>query len=604
MAPSITPDSLVLYKVRPARVISVSDKIEIELDEGKTKRVRDKDISLLHPGPVGQLSELHEPEGDVDEAWALLEGTRTDIRELAELAFGSYTPSSAWAAWQRVADGLYFEGTPDAIIGRPGEQVEADRIAREAKVAAETAWEELIGRLAAGEMGPDDRKELAEVERLACGRSQRSRILSALGYAETPENAHRLLVSVAYWESTHNPHPGRLELPMAAPGLPVPDLPDDPRMDLTHLPAFAIDDEGNQDPDDAISLEGDRLWVHVADVAALVVPGGDLDLEARARAANLYLPERMVPMLPDEVTHRLGLGLQAVSPALSFGMRLDADGQVDDIEISPSWVKVTRLTYAQVEEWLDQTPFSGVRALTERFRERRLAQGAVALELPEVTVRVADGEVQVRPMQRLYSREMVTDAMLMAGQGAARFAQERGLAIAYATQAPPEEERRPGTLSQMYAYRRLLKPTQASTVAAPHAGLGLPAYARATSPLRRYQDLLVHQQIRAQLLAGEPLDTEAVARGLAAAESAAALIRKAERLSNQHWKLVYLSQTPDWRGEAHVVDADDRKLTLLIPELAMETRLRARGGLGPDARLQLAVREVSLPDQAAYFRVL
>ena len=111
MSPSLRPDSLVLYKVRPARVLSVSNKIEIELDGGKTKRVRDKDVVLLHPGPVGRLADLAASSGDVDEAWSLLEGAQTNLRELAELAFGDYTPASAWAAWELVADGLYFEGT-------------------------------------------------------------------------------------------------------------------------------------------------------------------------------------------------------------------------------------------------------------------------------------------------------------------------------------------------------------------------------------------------------------------------------------------------------------------------------------------------------------
>lgn len=67
----------------------------------------------------------------------------------------------------------------------------------------------------------------------------------------------------------------------------LPDLPDEPRRDLTGLPAFAIDDEGNLDPDDALSLDGDRLWVHVADAAALIGPDSPADIEARARGATL-----------------------------------------------------------------------------------------------------------------------------------------------------------------------------------------------------------------------------------------------------------------------------------------------------------------------------
>jgi hypothetical protein len=102
-------------------------------------------------------------------------------------------------------------------------------------------------------------------------------------------------------------------------------LPEEERLDLTHLPALAIDDKGNQEPDDALSLEGDRLWVHVADVAALVPPESAADLEARARGATLYLPEGAVPMLPWAAIGRLGLGLSEISPALSFGLDLDAE---------------------------------------------------------------------------------------------------------------------------------------------------------------------------------------------------------------------------------------------------------------------------------------
>lgn len=67
------------------------------------------------------------------------------------------------------------------------------------------------------------------------------------------------------------------------PDVSLPVLPDEPRLDLTGLPAYAIDDEGNLDPDDAISLDGNRLWVHVADAAALVWSDSPADVEARGR---------------------------------------------------------------------------------------------------------------------------------------------------------------------------------------------------------------------------------------------------------------------------------------------------------------------------------
>ncbi len=70
--------------------------------------------------------------------------------------------------------------------------------------------------------------------------------------------------SWAFGTITVNPYPRRMDLPAESPLLDLPELPAEERRDLTHLAAFAIDDEGNRDPDDAISLDGERLWVHVS----------------------------------------------------------------------------------------------------------------------------------------------------------------------------------------------------------------------------------------------------------------------------------------------------------------------------------------------------
>ena len=146
------------------------------------------------------------------------------------------------------------------------------------------------------------------------GRRTSSRALRELGRTQSPERAHALLCELGHWNAAVNPYPQRLEVDTRAPQAALPDLSEETRRDLTHLGAFAIDDEGSKDPDDALSWHDNRLWVHVADVAALVPPDSDADLEARARGCNLYLPEDTVPMLPPEATHALGLGLQAVSP--------------------------------------------------------------------------------------------------------------------------------------------------------------------------------------------------------------------------------------------------------------------------------------------------
>jgi exoribonuclease-2 len=599
----LRPDSLVLYKIRPARVIALGDKIEIELEGGQVKRVRPKDIALLHPGPLTSLADLAPRTGELAEAWELLEGGETSVSELAELMFDELSPSTVWAAWQQVAEGLYFDGTPESVRVRTREEVEKDRTAREAKAVAEREWNEFLDRMKQARPAPADAARLSEVENLALGTSARSRILQALGHQETPQNAHRALIQVGFWPPDYNPHPGRNKLPLADPDLPVPDIRQEDRLDLTHLPAYAIDDEGNQDPDDAVSLDGDRIWVHVADVAALVEPDKDLDREARSRGSNQYIPERTVNMLPEEVTERLGLGLQPVSPALSFGFRCGENGELTDLQVRTTLVRVERLAYETVDRRCNEPPFAQLEALTERFRARRKARNAAGIDLPEVSVRVSEGRVSIRTLPRLRSRALVTDAMLMAGACAATFCLEKGIPIPFATQPTPDKIDEPADLASMYAYRRRFKPTKLMSDPEPHFGLGLARYTRATSPLRRYSDLLVHQQIRAFMAGAQCLDAQQVAERIAEAETAAAAVRRTERLSNQHWKLVYLRANPQWRGEGVVVDNGGHKSVVLIPELALETRVRLGADPELNSRVQLAPREVDLPDLTCYFQV-
>ena len=93
--------SLVLYKNGPARVTQIGDKLEIELEDGRQLRVRPKDVSLLHPGPVRGFGELNTlSPGEIEAACELLDGESTTLPELAELIFGAYTPATAWATWR------------------------------------------------------------------------------------------------------------------------------------------------------------------------------------------------------------------------------------------------------------------------------------------------------------------------------------------------------------------------------------------------------------------------------------------------------------------------------------------------------------------------
>ena len=615
MNDGVPPASLVLYKQDAARVTATGPKkVDIERRDGETLSVRHKDVTVLHPGPFHSWSQLQAPEGEVQVAWELLAGGTTTLPELAELAFERYTPATAWATWRLVDDGLYFHGTPEEIVAHTAAEVLAEREARAARAAQEKAWNDFLEHVTQGRYLPEDEPFLQEVEALALGRHEQSRVMRELGRSETPENAHTLLLELGYWSPQVNPYPLRLGLPTDSPTAPVPVLPGEERQDLTHLPAFAIDDAGSSDPDDAISLEetpaGKRLWVHIADVAALVPPDSAADLEARARGASLYLPEGTARMLPPEADRQLALGLEAVSPALSLAIDLTEEGAVRHLSIMPSHVRVTRLTYDQAEAQQDQAPLASLFALAANLQEKRQRQGAVDIDLPEVKIRVGGGEVVITPLPNLRSRNVVREAMLIAGEAVGQFALDHGLIIPFTVQdAPDPLEDDPGGLAGEFALRRTFKRSQPSLAPGAHAGLGLPLYVQATSPLRRYLDLLVHQQLRSFLKGDSPLDEQEVMSRVGAAEATRGDTRYAERLSNEHFTLVYLQQNPNWRGEAVVVTQYGQRSKLLIPELAYETQMYLRGPVRLNDRVMLALagnaeEAIDLAHRSAQFRHL
>ncbi|MEZ4863051.1 MAG: RNB domain-containing ribonuclease [Caldilineaceae bacterium] len=604
--PELRLDTLVLYKNRPARLTATGDKkIEIQTEDGKNVSVRPKDVEVLHPGPVRTLHELHPVQGEVQDAWELLAGGVTTVAELAELAFAEFTPSTAWAVWQLVEDGLYFSGTPAAIVAHDADKVAGIQATRAAKVAEEQAWQTFLARLQQDHYAPEDERYLGDVVALALEQREQSRVLRTLGRSETREEAHALLLNIGYWSILNNPYPTRLGITTTQPTYTLPSLPEEARRDLTHLTALAIDDAGSTDPDDAISWDQGHLWVHIADVAALAPPESEADAEARARGANLYLPEGTIHMLPAAATTQLGLGLQEISPALSFGIELHEDGTLGEVDITPSWVRVTRLTYEEAEKRLAEFPFQELYGLAQAYLARRRTNLAIEMELPEVKVRVENGVVTIKPLPPLQSRILVREAMLMTGEAVARYAQHHDLPVAYSVQDVSADAvgAVAESLSEMFALRRLLKPSQQKSAPGAHAGLGMDFYTQATSPLRRYNDLLTHQQLRAHLRGETPLDAQTVMERIAEASTSARAMRTAERLSNQHWKLVYLLQHPGWSGAGVIVEKAGSRHLVLIPELDLETEIYGRADLALDSVVHVTLTEVNLPTLETRFRL-
>lgn len=603
----IKQGALVYYKSKAAMVTGVSDKIDIAFLK-VTKRVRNKDIILLHPGPIKDTSHLEttipsDPD-TLDETLELLEGETVSLAELAEFLYGEYTPQSAWFSWMLVIDGLYFNGTPDTIKARPLETITADKAQRAAKKQQQEMWNSLLERIKTSTIETSDYPQLVEIEQLACNEREHSRLLKAVGISEKKEAAHGLLLKLGYWQDSYNPWPRRMGVTIGSPKMAIPDAIHCERRDMCHLDAWAIDDIGNQDPDDAISLDGNRLWVHIADASSIIQPDSELDQEARSRGTNLYLPDRVIHMLPRGITERLGLGLHEQSPALSIGMDITETGELSNIEVCFSKLNVTRTTYDAADIEMDTT-FAALKAVTDRYHQRRINNNAAALELPEVNISVnEEGHIAIFPYPKSESRQMVAEAMLAAGEAIASFTLEHKIPIPYAYQPEPSEIQNPNTLAEHYAYRRCFKASRHATEPASHFGLGLPHYTRVTSPLRRYLDLVVHQQLRAFLTDQPLLEREALIERIGLADEASYASRKAERFSKQHWTMLYLKQEKDWQGEAVVVGLDERKATLMLPDLALEPKVRRKDSMELDQSLKVKVQSINIPDLYAGFRVL
>lgn len=565
-------------------------------------------------------------EGEVELAWQILNDdiqNQVSLAELADLVYGCYTPASAWSAWKLVEEGLFFTGSTEAISACSLEAIQKERANRLQRETEAQAWDAFIKRIELGQIIPDqDASFLRDVEDLAFGRRSSSRVLRALGRTERPENAHALLLSSGYWGADKNPYPTRYNLPTNLPELTIPELAGEPRLDLTHLEAFAIDDALNQDPDDAISLVSiqkdaqdnfvnGQVWVHIADAACLVLPDSPLDLEARSRGATLYLPERTVTMLPHSAISQLGLGLQEQSPALSFQIEIDRSGEITCNEICPSWVKVKRVSYEQAETQLEQEPLNSLHIISQVYKNRREMNGAMFIDLPEVIIHVTNGEVEIRPLNRLESRAVVREAMLMAGEAAAQFALREGLAFPYATQKGPDSKTHhfqsantPSDLAGFFELRSKLRRSQVSSQPAPHAGVGLPAYSRATSPLRRYLDLTVHQQLRAFLSGRPPLNEQEMLTRVGMSEAVTSSVNAVENLSRRHWTLVYLQQHPEWQGEAIVVEKTGLRGRVILPELALESLIHLREDIPLNTSLQVEIRHINLAELEATLKIL
>ena len=314
------------------------------------------------------------------------------------------------------------------------------------------------------------------------------------------------------------------------------------RDDLRDQFIVTIDPDDARDFDDAIHVEklsngGWQLGVHIADVAAYVEPGSALDREARRRGNSVYLPDRVIPMLPE----RLSNGVCSLKPEVdrlthSVFIQFDKRGAAKSARFTRTVIRSAhRLTYKEAYAILMSPPSDrlGERLhlaweLAALLRRKRFEHGALDLDFPEVKVWV-DTHGQPTRLERVEndeSHQLIEEFMLAANEAVARELKKRAIPTIYRVHENPDSEKlgeyrefalsfgyQVGDLTNRAELQRLLaeiggKPEEQALKVGllkslkrarydpqplGHYGLAKTNYLHFTSPIRRYADLVVHR---------------------------------------------------------------------------------------------------------------
>src|SRR4051812_31600255 len=466
----------------------------------------------------------------------------------------------------------------DRVVARLSPEAPAGRIKgrREGRVIRilERAHDTVVGTLQRSRnfyyVVPDDPRFVHDIYvRPVVGTPERRRTETAGTVGD------KVVVRLDHWQSRHvNPEGEIIEVlgPASAPGIDVlsvirkyhlptefpsdvleqagriPEIVDAQqiagREDLRNQFIVTIDPDDARDFDDAINVEklangGWQLGVHIADVAAYVEPGSALDREARRRGNSVYLPDRVIPMLPE----RLSNGVCSLKPQVdrlthSAFIQFDKRGLPKSARFARSVIRSAhRLTYKEAYAILSSPPRDrlGERLhlaweLAALLRRKRFEHGALELDFPEVKVSVdAHGKpVRLERVENDESHQLIEEFMLVANEAVARELKKRAIPTIYRVHEDPDPEKlgeyrefalsfnyNVGDLTHRAELQRLLaelrgKPEEQALKVGllkslkrarydpqplGHYGLAKTNYLHFTSPIRRYADLVVHRAL-------------------------------------------------------------------------------------------------------------
>jgi len=435
------------------------------------------------------------------------------------------------------------------------------------------------------------------------------------------------------------------------------------RRDLRKLPLVTIDGEDARDFDDAVYAaaegQGWRLVVAIADVAYYVGEDSELDREGLRRGTSVYLPDRVLPMLPE----RLSNGICSLRPhrdrfCLVAEIHFDGRARMRSFELYPAVMRsAARCTYNEVQALLERKDVpqlrhveSSLRALNDltlalaRMRQQR---GAIDFDLPETKVILeADGKpLRFERRARTQSHRLIEECMLAANEAVAKFFQQKALPTIYRYHAKPDEEKlaifaemakfhgfdlpEKGKIysrdlnrfleqleghAESRALNQLLLRSMMQAIYSAkevgHYGLGAKYYLHFTSPIRRYPDLIVHRQLRSYLAKPERLGSkktrehqteklQSIAQQSSERERAAVQV---EREVSSFYAAILVKDRVGEEFGAAVSSITEFGVFVELDGLWVEGLVKAQS-LGPDFRFDQRLHQAVVPSSGLKLRI-
>jgi len=365
---------------------------------------------------------------------------------------------------------------------------------------------------------------------------------------------------------------------------------DDPlRQDLTDIPLITIDGQSTLDYDDAISLEntenGYRLGIHIIDVDAYIKSNDPIDLSARERASSIYMPDDKLPMIPPQLSEDLcSLKENEIRPGISTIIKMNRFFEIQDYNVVPSIIKVHKqMSYSEANLLNGKNdPITTLYKIATLLREKRLKAGAIQITLPEVNVWLEDNqEIGYLKIDRENpSRMLVSEMMIFANSLMAEFLSNHKMPAVFRSQAQPKQRLFKGietSLSLNFMQRKQLSRAMIGTDPENHSGLGVKAYVTATSPIRRYHDLLTQRQIKAIFGYGKAYSKAELETILQTISPSIANAGRVQASRKRYWITKYLESKKGSAYEALVLDCHRDHYNVLVKEFMLEAKLPPSG---------------------------